>query len=52
MSKSLQKAEAAVKALQQAILDVGGEKLKKAVKRADAASRLGTPGEASVFILN
>lgn len=38
-SASLEKAEAAVKALQTAILEVGGERLKKAVKRADAASK-------------
>ena len=39
VSKSLEKAEAAVQALQKAILEVGGEKLKKAVKRADNASK-------------
>lgn len=39
VSTALEKAEAAVKALQKAILEVGGERLKKAVKRADAASK-------------
>lgn len=39
VSASLEKAEEAVKALQKAIMEVGGEKLKKAQKRADAASK-------------
>lgn len=39
VSAALEKAEAVVKALQKAILEVGGERLKKAVKRADAASK-------------
>lgn len=39
VSKSLDKAESAVQALQTAILEVGGDRLKKAVKRAEAASK-------------
>lgn len=39
VSAALEKAESVVKGLQKAILEVGGERLKKAVKRADAASK-------------
>lgn len=39
VSQLLETAESAIQELQTAILEVGGERLKKAVKRVDAASK-------------